>query len=61
MTLKDDVNFEKLTRRTNEFNAKQLKAVCVEAGMIALREGRSVISHEHFHSSITEDVRPHLL
>ena len=55
------MNFEELTRSTNEFNAKQLKTVCVEAEMIALREGGSVISHEHFHLSITEDVRPHLL
>ncbi|KAL5524268.1 RPT5 [Sanghuangporus sanghuang] len=54
MTLRDDVNFEELARSTDEFNAAQLKAVCVEAGMIALREGASIISHEHFHSGIAE-------
>ncbi|KAL5482365.1 RPT5 [Sanghuangporus weigelae] len=54
MTLRDDVNFEELSRSTDEFNAAQLKAVCVEAGMIALREGASIISHEHFHSGIAE-------
>ena len=54
MTLKDDVNFEELARSTDEFNAAQLKAVCVEAGMITLREGGSVIGHEHFHSGIAE-------
>ena len=54
MTLKEDVNFEELARSTDEFNAAQLKAVCVEAGMIALREGAVVISHEHFHSGIAE-------
>lgn len=34
---KDDVNFEELARSTPEFNGAQLKAVCVEAGMVALR------------------------
>lgn len=42
------VNFEELARSTDEFNGAQLKAVCVEAGMIALREGASIIGHEHF-------------
>lgn len=54
MTLAGDVNFEELARSTDEFNAAQLKAVCVEAGMIALREGASKLSHEHFHSGIAE-------
>lgn len=26
----------------------QLKAVAVEAGMIALREGATIVGHEHF-------------
>ncbi len=36
---KDDVNFEELARSTQEFNGAQLKAVCVEAGMVGLRRG----------------------
>lgn len=32
----------------------QLKAVCVEAGMIALREGAKELNHEHFHGGILE-------
>mmetsp|Transcript_7531 Transcript_7531/g.11178 ORF Transcript_7531/g.11178 Transcript_7531/m.11178 type:complete len:444 (+) Transcript_7531:69-1400(+) len=37
------VNFEELSRSCEDFNAAQCRAVCVEAGMIALRriEGRS--------------------
>nr|GEU53925.1 26S proteasome regulatory subunit 6A homolog [Tanacetum cinerariifolium] len=31
------VNFEELARSTNDFNRAQLKAVCMEAGMLALR------------------------
>ncbi|KAI0074553.1 AAA-domain-containing protein [Panus rudis PR-1116 ss-1] len=54
MTVAADVNYEELARSTDEFNAAQLKAVCVEAGMIALREGASKLSHEHFLSGIAE-------
>ncbi|KAF8914876.1 P-loop containing nucleoside triphosphate hydrolase protein [Mucidula mucida] len=54
MTLSTDVNFEELARSTDEFNAAQLKAVCVEAGMIALREGATRLGHEHFLSGISE-------
>eukprot|EP00427_Karlodinium_veneficum_P017692 CAMPEP_0169136446 /NCGR_PEP_ID=MMETSP1015-20121227/40965_1 /TAXON_ID=342587 /ORGANISM="Karlodinium micrum, Strain CCMP2283" /LENGTH=447 /DNA_ID=CAMNT_0009201135 /DNA_START=91 /DNA_END=1430 /DNA_ORIENTATION=- len=36
---KDDVNFVELARCTEDFNGAQLKAVCVEAGMEALRRG----------------------
>jgi hypothetical protein len=48
------VNFEELARSTDEFNAAQLRAVAVEAGMIALRDGANEIHHEHFLSGILE-------
>lgn len=48
------VNFEELARSTDEMNGAQLKAVCVEAGMIALREGASELTHEHFVGGIAE-------
>lgn len=54
MTLSEDVNFEELARSTDEFNAAQLKATCVEAGMMALREGASKLTHEHFLTGIAE-------
>ena len=54
MTVSADVNYEELARSTDEFNAAQLKAVCVEAGMIALREGATKLGHEHFLSGIAE-------
>ena len=54
MTTSADVNFEELARSTDEFNGAQLKAVCVEAGMIALREGATKLGHEHFLSGIAE-------
>jgi 26S proteasome regulatory subunit T5 len=48
MNVNKDVNFEELARSTEDFNGAQLKAVCVEAGMLALRNDRSQIVHEDF-------------
>jgi 26S proteasome regulatory subunit T5 len=48
----DDVNFEELARCTTDFNGAQLKAVCVEAGMIALRRKGDIIKHEDFMEGI---------
>ncbi|KAJ3110437.1 26S proteasome regulatory subunit 6A [Phlyctochytrium bullatum] len=49
-----DVNFEELARSCDEFNGAQCKAVCVEAGMIALRRGAKEITHEDFMEGIQE-------
>ena len=45
---KDDVNFTELARSTEDFNGAQLKAVCVEAGMEALRRGATELTHEDY-------------
>merc|ERR1712129_554621 len=45
---KDDVNFTELARSTEDFNGAQLKAVCVEAGMEALRRGATQLVHEDY-------------
>ena len=49
----DDVNFEELARCTDDMNGAQLKAVAVEAGMLALRRQASIIKHEDFMEAIT--------
>lgn len=54
MQVSSKVNFEELARSTDEMNGAQLKAVCVEAGMIALREGSKMIGHEHYLSGVLE-------
>lgn len=54
MNVSKQVNYEELARTTEEMNCAQLKAVAVEAGMVALREGSSQINHEHFVSGIME-------
>lgn len=54
MNVSPDVNFEELGRSTDDFNAAQLKAVCVEAGMLALRRDATIVKHEDFNDAITE-------
>lgn len=48
MTLHGGVNFEELARSSDDMNGAQLKAVCVEAGMLALRNDRTYVTHEDF-------------
>lgn len=54
MTVDSAVNWGELARSTDEFGGAMLKAVCVEAGMIALRMGKNKISHEHYVDAIAE-------
>ena len=54
MTVDEAVNWPELARSTDEFGGAQLKAVCVEAGMIALRKGQARIGHEHYVDAIAE-------
>lgn len=54
MTVDPGVNWGELARSTDEFGGAMLKAVCVEAGMIALRSGKNKIGHEHYVDAIAE-------
>eukprot|EP00618_Florenciella_parvula_P013332 CAMPEP_0119466918 /NCGR_PEP_ID=MMETSP1344-20130328/1349_1 /TAXON_ID=236787 /ORGANISM="Florenciella parvula, Strain CCMP2471" /LENGTH=441 /DNA_ID=CAMNT_0007499259 /DNA_START=23 /DNA_END=1348 /DNA_ORIENTATION=- len=49
---KEDVNFEELSRCCDDFNGAQVKAICVEAGMLALRREAEAIKHEDFMEAI---------
>jgi 26S proteasome regulatory subunit T5 len=49
---KNDVNFEELSRCCDDFNGAQVKAICVEAGMLALRREATIIKHEDFMEAI---------
>lgn len=44
MNVHPDVNFKELARSTDDFNGAQLKAVCVEAGMLALRRDATEVT-----------------
>jgi len=52
MNCNPDINFEELARSTDDFNGAQLKAVCVEAGMLALRRDATEVCHEDFNEGI---------
>ncbi|KRZ00213.1 26S protease regulatory subunit 6A [Trichinella pseudospiralis] len=54
MNVSPNVNFEELARCTDDFNGAQCKAVVTEAGMVALRENKVQITHEHFLAAILE-------
>lgn len=49
---KEDTNFEELARCCDDFNGAQCKAICVEAGMLALRREASAVKHEDFMEGI---------
>ena len=48
------VNFKEFARMTDDFNEAMLKAVCVEAGMIALRRGGTEVSHNDYVEGINQ-------
>lgn len=54
MNVHPEVNFDELARSCEDFNGAQCKAVCVEAGMIALRRTASQVTHEDFMEAIQE-------
>ena len=54
MTVCPDVNYEEISKCADDFNGAQCKAICVEAGMIALRRGGEVIQHEDFQEAVVE-------
>eukprot|EP00038_Savillea_parva_P007394 m.169879 g.169879 ORF g.169879 m.169879 type:complete len:428 (+) comp13157_c0_seq1:101-1384(+) len=54
MNVSPDVNFEELARCTEDFNGAQCKAVCVEAGMIALRNEQTELKHNDYMDAILE-------
>jgi len=48
MNVSADVVYTEVARACDDFNGAQLKAVCVEAGMLALRREAAEIQHEDF-------------
>jgi len=48
MTLSDDVDLEKFVMSKDELSGADIKAVCTEAGMLALRERRMKVCQEDF-------------
>ncbi len=51
MNVADDVDFEGLADSTENASGADIKAVCTEAGMFAIRDDRETISREDFESA----------
>ncbi|KAG0419903.1 26S proteasome regulatory subunit 6A, partial [Dictyocoela roeselum] len=49
-----DVNYREIAQSTEGFNGAQCKAVCVEAGMVALRNNLDVVGHNEFLDGVQE-------
>ena len=48
MTLAKDLNLDEFTSSKDELSGADIKAICTEAGLLALRERRRQVSHEDF-------------
>jgi 26S proteasome regulatory subunit T2 len=51
MTLADDVNLENLIMSKDDLSGADVKAICTEAGLMALRERRMKVNNEDFKKS----------
>eukprot|EP01063_Lacrimia_lanifica_P017514 TRINITY_DN24593_c0_g1_i1.p1 TRINITY_DN24593_c0_g1~~TRINITY_DN24593_c0_g1_i1.p1 ORF type:complete len:457 (+),score=223.61 TRINITY_DN24593_c0_g1_i1:48-1373(+) len=54
MNVADGVNYDELARCTDDMNGAQMKAVCVEAGMLAMRRDATQLTHEDFMEGISQ-------
>lgn len=52
MTLSDDVNLEEFVMTKDEFSGADIKAICTEAGLLALRERRMKVRPQNGKLSI---------
>lgn len=48
MTLAEDVNLEEFVMRKDDIAGADIKAICTEAGLLALRERRMKVTHQDF-------------
>jgi len=52
MNLADDVDLSKIAKMTEGFVGADLKAVCTEAGMFAIRDNRDYVTMEDFINAV---------
>lgn len=51
MTLADDVQFDDIVMAKDDLSGADIKAICTEAGLMALRERRMKVTNEDFKKS----------
>ncbi len=54
LNLKDDISLKDFAKRTDGFSGAHLKALCTEAGMRCLRDGKFQITKKHFEKALGE-------
>ena len=54
LTIDDNVDLGEVAKQTDGKNGADLRAICMEAGMFAIREERPTITQEDFRSAITK-------
>lgn len=54
MKMSKDVDLQQIAAICTDFSGAQLKAVCVEAGMIALRQNKATILQSHLEDAVKE-------
>lgn len=47
------INLQRIVEKTEGYSGAELKATCVEAGMIAIRDGRSSVSNDDLLQAVT--------
>jgi ATP-dependent 26S proteasome regulatory subunit len=52
MTLDVDVNLEHIAHEAKHASGADLKAICTEAGMFAIRDEQYSVSREHFEQAM---------
>lgn len=55
MTLSDDVNLEEFVMSKDELSGADIKAVCTEAGLLALRERRMKVNNNNYDNENNND------
>lgn len=48
----DDIDLEAVAKLADGFNGADLRNVCTEAGMLAIREMKNIVSQEHFMNAV---------
>lgn len=56
MPLADDVDFEKLVRRTDQYVGADIESICREAGLLAIKDGSKEVDAKHFDKVIDESI-----
>lgn len=54
MNLSKNVNLEEIAQKTDDLSGADLKAICTEAGMFAIRENKYSVSKTHFEKAIVK-------